>query len=126
MRLFAAAALVVALSFPPAYAAPAACVYTLEPTIQQLTEQKVKFLVLDAKQREQFLADFIPAYQAKTGEKPAFLDRITNVIFAVIEDELLFGLEYDGCLTGPAALSEFLPNLPPEKRSGLTPAGIFA
>lgn len=123
MRIaLAAAALVVALSFP-AYAAPAACQFTLPDTVNALNEQGVKYMILEDDARAMFLADLATAYEAKTGQKPADMSGVTNVLIAILDKEVFFGLEVDGCLTGPAPLADYLP---PEKRSGLTPVGTFA
>ena len=124
MRIaLAAAALVALLSFPiPAYAAPA-CSFTLPDTVNTLNEQGIKYMILEDDARAMFLADLAIAFEEKTGEKPSDMSVVTNVLLAVLENEVFFGLEIDGCLTGPDPLADYLP---PEKRSGLTPVGTFA
>ena len=121
MRLLAAAALALAMSFP-AVAGPA-CQFVLPETTTQLDAQGIKYQVLDAEKRAEFLSALAAAVALKTGGPEPDLSKVTDVLLAVLEGELFFGLVIDRCLTAPQPLAAFLP---PEQRSGWTPVGIFA
>lgn len=122
MRLALVFAFLLGLAFP-AFAAPA-CQFTLPDTVNSLNTQGVKYMILDDEQKAMFLADLAVAYETKTGQKAAAMTDVTNVLLAILNNEVFFGFEMDtGCLTAPAPLADYLP---PEKRSGYTPVGTFA
>lgn len=118
--LVAAFAVACALSFP-ALAAPV-CQFTLVDVEATLDKQGVQFIVLEPEERALFLASLESAVEDKTHQDFA-MPPVTNVILAVIKDELYFGLEINGCITPPEPIGYYLPDV---KRSGKTPFGIFA
>lgn len=112
MRLFAAAALALAMSFP-AVAGPA-CQFVLSDTTAQLDEQKITYRVLNAEERATFLL-LLP---------PDIAPQVTDVLIAILDGEVFFGLVIDGCLTPPQPLALLQPAV--GHLSGKTMYGIYA
>jgi hypothetical protein len=119
MRLLAAAALALAMTFP-AIAGPA-CMFVLPETEVQLKEQGIKYSVLSEEKRALFLADLAAAAEAKGMVHD--LTTVTDVLLAIMDGNIYFGLVRDGCLSPPLPLADFLPT---DKLSGWTPVGVFA
>ena len=112
MRLFAAAALALAMSFP-AVAGPA-CQFILPDATAQLDAQGIQYHVLDAEERAAFIL-LLPEDIAP---------KVTDVLLAVLDGEKYFGLVIDGCLTPPQPLALLQPAV--EHLSGNTIYGTFA
>ena len=118
----AAAIAAIMLSVASPAVAGASCQFELAPTVEKLTADGTKFMVLDGDLLATFVADLEEAVLAETGVAPD-LSTVTGVLIATLQGEVFFGLVMDGCLTQPMPLARFLPQ---EKRSGWTPVGVFA
>lgn len=112
MRLFAVAALALAMSFP-AVAGPA-CQFVLPDATAQLDAQKITYKVLTAEERASFVLLLPEDIAAK----------VTDVLLALLDGEMFFGLVIDGCLTPPQPLAMLQPAV--GHLSGKTMYGTFA
>ena len=112
MRLLAAAALALAMSFP-AVAGPS-CQFILPDATAQLDAQGLKYHVLDAEERAAFI-QLLPEDIAS---------KVTDVLLAELEGQMFFGLVINGCLTPPQPLAMLTPAV--GHLSGNTAYGTFA
>ena len=93
MRFVIAAALALAMSFP-AVASPT-CQFLLPETTAALDAKGITYQVLDADERAQFVL-LLPEDIAP---------KVTDVLLAMLDGQLFFGLVIDGCLTAPQPLA---------------------
>lgn len=134
LPLIAGALLALALFSPvymgtiqPAYAqpAPSSCAYTLDMVTPTLTEP---FIVIDEPDAVKALVEMLVVAEQFSAEVGA---TATRVLLAKITgpdgvQNGYYGLEIDGCLTGPVMLPEGM-NVPVVQRlSGKYPFGTFA
>ena len=112
MRFVIAAALALAMSFP-AVAGPA-CQFLLPETTALLDAKGITYQVLDADERAQFVL-LLPEDIAP---------KVTDVLLAMLDGQLFFGLVIDGCLTPPQPLAMLQPTV--GHLSGKTLYGTFA
>lgn len=96
-------------------AAPSKCKYDLVPTMMALGQKQVALHLLPEREREQF----VHLVETQIGFR---FPRVTNVLIVAYGGFLQYGIESGGCLSGPVIFAR----LPSEKRSGLTPMGVFA
>lgn len=100
---------------PPAQAQESSCQFELVPTVLQLSAQSIPHKVLDPAERNRFVSSL----EHQIGFN---FPEVRNVLLAELSGVLVYGLEINGCLTAPQALAA--PK--PVKRSGATPAVVFA
>lgn len=110
-----AAVLIWATAAPPVKAQEQQCRFTLADTVVGLMAQNVRHGLLTPNGRDHFIAGL----ESSLGIQ--FPD-VTNVLVAELEAGIFYGLEIGGCLMPPQPL--FLRT--PPRRSGATPAGVFA
>jgi len=98
-------------SSPARAVVPSVCEAPLSDLTETVAELKVKavtFKVLTVEERVIFIAKLRVAYRTKMGREAVYLARVTDVLLAIINGKLFFGLVMDGCLSAPATLDSYL------------------
>lgn len=96
--------------------------FDLTSTVERLEAEQIEHIVLSEAERARFLEQLTLAIDMKF-QVQADLSAVTDVLLAVINDQLMFGVVQHGCLSPPEPLASYLPE---PQRSGYTPTGIFA
>lgn len=90
------------------------CQFILPDTTALLDAKGITYQVLDAEERAQFVL-LLPE---------AIAPKVTDVLLAMLDGQLFFGLVIDGCLTPPQPLALLQPTV--GHLSGKTMYGTFA